>query len=63
MKFEDKPDYNSLKSLLFDVLLRDTPIPKNNIYTFDWFVDNEYIANIVSISFFINIPMNFNLLY
>jgi len=50
MKFDDKPDYKGLKSLLFDVLLRYTPIPRNNIYNFDWFDDSEYITNIVSIS-------------
>jgi len=43
LKFEDRPDYNALKALFYDILIRETAdIPINNEFTFDWFEELEH---------------------
>ena len=42
LKFEDRPDYTALKALFYDILIRETDIPINNEYTFDWLEELEH---------------------
>jgi hypothetical protein len=39
LKFEDRPDYSTLKSLFFDLLMQDYSI--NTEFVFDWFLEPE----------------------
>ena len=39
LKFEDRPDYSTLKSLFFDLLMQDYTI--NTEFIFDWFMEPE----------------------
>jgi hypothetical protein len=39
LKFEDRPDYSTLKSLFFDLLMQDHTITTE--FTFDWFLEPE----------------------
>lgn len=41
LKFEDRPDYASLKSLLFDLIASKENINNLPEYMFDWFIDDE----------------------
>jgi casein kinase 1 len=42
LKFEDRPDYNSLKGLLFDIIMsKETITSSPPEFMFDWFIDDE----------------------
>ena len=40
MKYEDRPDYSTLKYLFYDLLISQISITNNTIFTFDWFNDD-----------------------
>ena len=39
LKFEDRPDYSTLKSLFYDLLIAQVNISHTNEFVFDWFYD------------------------
>lgn len=39
LKFEDRPDYSTLKSLFYDLLISQPNVSSNTDFMFDWYYD------------------------
>jgi len=50
LKFEDRPDYSTLKLLFYDLLLSQENITSSTEFVMDWFSDNNTNQNLNDIN-------------